>query len=323
MGSDALNDRRAGTDVVLTNLSIGIPVDQDLIGDSLLPSIPVKTSVVKIPVWGNEAFRIREDRVGDYGEPDKLDISVDTTLLEVDGHALEAPVSDRHEQEAAQSALSYDLKFEALQTIVSNMRLAREKMQADLLTSTAVYTTASHKKDLNGLSRLWSDNTVDPLEDIIPMLESTVPDDSMKRPNVFWMGQPVWAALMQNTKILDRLYGQIGPRGVPKPQNLADLLGIDRVAVGRAISKTAGGVNTKLWGKNAGLLWVAPTAGKRMPSFGYTVEQTVFGSSAEKVITYRKENMGASGGDIVKRSAFFTPTATFVNSGSLFYNAVA
>src|SRR6185503_5624744 len=131
MGSNALDDRRAGTDVVLTNLSLGRPLNQKYIGDRLAPIVSVPTSKVTIPVWGDEAFRVREDRVGDYSEPDKLDISVSTTLIEVDGHALMAPVSDRHQEESARSALKIDLADEALQTIDASMDLAREKQQAD------------------------------------------------------------------------------------------------------------------------------------------------------------------------------------------------
>jgi hypothetical protein len=322
MGTNALNDRRAGTDVVLTNLSLGIPIDQDFIGDRLLPSLPIMTSVAKIPVWGTEAFRIREDRVGDFSEPDKLDISIDTTTFEVDGHALMAPVSDRHQLEAQQSQLNYDLEFEALQTVVASMRLAREKMQADLVTSAAVYDT-SHKIDLNGTAARWDDSSVDPITNILAMLETTVPDDSGKRPNTLWMGQPVWAALLTNSKLLDRLYGSMATRSIPKASELANLLGIETILVGRAISRTVGGVVTKLWGKNAGLVYVAPAPGKRVQSFGYTVEQTVFGNASEKVIKFRDEKMGASGGDWVKRSSFYTPTVTGKTSGSLFYNAVA
>ena len=40
----------------------------------------------------------------------------------------------------------------------------------------------------------------------------------------------------------------------------------------KRLRSRAAGVNTKLWGKNLGLLWVPPTAGKRIPAFGYTVE---------------------------------------------------
>jgi hypothetical protein len=319
-----LTDRRANVDVVLTNLSIGIPVDQDFIGDQLLPPIPVTLSTAKIPVWGTEAFRIREDKVGDYSEPDKLDISIDTTLLEVEGHALMAPVSRRHQQESLKGPLQIDLDMEALVTVKANMALSREKLQADLLTSTAIY-GATHKVDVNGIAHLWDNPANNPLDDLVPMVQTTIPDDSGKVPNVLALGQQVWAKLLTNTALKEALVGTIAP--TPSPDELkarlGSFLGLQKVLIGRALSKTAGGTNTKLWGKNAVLLYVPPTAGKRIPAFGYTVEQTVFGGASESVVRFPDEKMGASGGDWIKRSAFYTPASLFPNAGALFYNAVA
>lgn len=329
MGTNALDDRRGGVDVVLTNLSIGIPLDQDFIGDLLLPPLRQTLSKVDIPVWGTEAWRIREDRVGDYSQPDKLDISLGLTNVTVDGHALEAPVSDRHAQESQQGPLKVDLRFQALQTVVANMRLAREKMQADLMTSTSIYTASTNKFDLNttgvavASNHQWDNPANNPFDDIIPLMESNIPNGSGKRPNTFWMGQAVWAAFIQNQKVKDTIFGLNGPQGIPTLDAVAKIIGIDRILVGRAISKTAGGVVTKLWGKNAGLLYVPPTSGERVPAFGYTVEQTVFGGASEKVVTIRDEHMGASGGEWVKRSSFYTPVSTFADAGALLYNAIA
>jgi len=327
MSTQALNDRRASIDVVLTNLSIGLPTDQDFIGDQILPPLPQRLSTVKLPVFGNEAFRIREDRVGDYSTPDKLDISMGTTSVDVDGHALSGQVSDRHQIESQEGPLNVDLEFEVLQTIVASMDLAREKMQADLLTATGTYPNAN-KKDLNGTASRWDDNSVDPLTDLIAAIETTIPDGSGRRPNCLWLGQQVWAALIQNTNIKNRIFGTTGPQPIPTADQIRSLIGVEKLLIGRAVSATAGtsgkqGTVTKLWGKNAGLLYVPPSVGKRVPAFGYTVEQTVFGGASEAVIRVRDEMMGASGGQIIKRSSFYTPVALFPEAGFLFYNAIA
>jgi hypothetical protein len=329
MGNNALDARRANIDVVLTNLSIGIPTDQDFIGDKLLPPLVQPLSVARIPVWGTEAFRIREDKIGDFSEPEKLDISVDTTLVEVDGHGLIGLVSDRQQIEAERGPLSYNLEAEVLQTVVSSMDLAREKLQADLVCSQAIYTGTNAKIDLNGTSAKWDDSNVDPTDNLITAIESTIPNASGKRPNVLWMGQEVWAALIQNPKLKNRLFGSLAGQPIPNAAQVASLLGLQSVLVGRAVSKVysssavgGAGANTKLWGKNAGVLYVPPTAGRRIPAFGYTVEQSVFGAASEQVIRIRNEKMGASGGEEIKRSTFYTPTSLFPNAGVLFYNAV-
>lgn len=323
MSTAALADRRAGIDVVLTNLSIGIPTDQDFIGDRLLKPFPQVLSEVKFPKWGTEAFRIREDHVGDYSVPEKIDITLDTIGVEVDGHALAGQVSDRHQQESQQGPLKVDLAAEVLGVLVSNMDLAREKQQADLMQSSAVYGT--NTEDLNGTGNRWDDAAVDPTDKLIDAIESTIPDGCGKRPNVLWMGQQVWAKLIQNPKLKNRIFGSTNSQPIPTAAQIASLIGVDSVLIGRALSKTAAGVNTKLWGKNAGLLWVPPTAGKRVPAFGYTVEQTVFGGASESVIRVRDEMMGASGGELIKRSSFYSAVTLLSGTGGagyLFANAI-
>lgn len=323
LGTSALDDRRAGIDVPMTKLSIGIPVDQDYIGDQILPVLSQPLSTAKLAKFGNEAFRTRDDRVGDFSQPDKIDVGLDSVSIEVDGHALEAPISDRQAKESMQGPLRVNLEMQAVMTVKSAMSLSREKLQADLVTSTAVYAT-THKKDLNGLSQRWDDNSIDPIDNLIDAIETVVPDDSGKRPNVFWMGQQVWAKLILNTKMKDRIFGNHNPQGLITKAAVAGLLGLDKVLVGVAISRADGTeAITKLWGKSAGLLYVAPTSGNRLPSFGYTVEQTVFENSSEQVVRIRDEHMGASGGDWAKRSHFYTPASVFPASGFLFSNAVA
>lgn len=324
-----LTDRRAGVDVVATNLSLGIPIDQDFIGDQLFPTLMEPLSTVQIPVWGTEAFRIREDKVGDYSEPDKLDISIDKTLFKIDGHALMAPVSRRHQLESTKGPLQIDLDREVLETIVYSMALARERAQAILATTASVY-AAGHTSDLNALSARWDDASVDPMAGVvgtslglIDAIETTVPDDAGRRPNVGWFGQQAWAKFIANPFILKRIFGQVAPQGVPTTAQVAALLGLDKVLVGRALSKTVGGVNTKLWGKDAGLMYIGPGTGKRNPSFGRTVEQDVFNGSSRAVTRWPDEKIGASGGDWMKQGWFYTPVVTFRDGGYLYKNVVA
>ncbi len=323
MGTQALDARRASLDVVLTNLSLGIAPDQELIGNSLLPTLMRPTSTTTIGVWGTEAFRVREDKVGDYSEPDKLDVSIDKTTFEIDGHALMAPISDRHQIEGLRGPLGVNFEEEAVRTVRFSMDLARERAQATLLTASGTYTGSGHVIDLNSPSHPWDNSSNDPLEDIVPVIESVIPNDSGRRPNTMWMGQEVWAGLLTNTKVRDRLFGTHGPQPTPTLAQFASLVGLDNVYVGRAMTKTSAGVNTKVWGKKAGILYVPPTSGARIPAFGYTVEQSVFGGGSEAIIRFRDEKMGASGGDQIKRSAFYTPVCLFPDAGVLFTNAVS
>lgn len=321
MGSTALDDRRAGINATLTNISIGIPTDQELIGDRLLPSLRIPTSKADLMVWGTEAFRVREDKVGDWSAPDKLDVSVDKTTVSVDGHAYEAPVSDRHLLEATRAPLQYDLDEACIRTIRGVMDLARERGQAALLTSSSAYTATTHAIDLNGTE--WNDNANDPFDDLIPVIMETIPNDSGRRPNTLWMSSAVWSAFVMNTAVKNRIFGTTAPQGIPTTAQVATLLGLQNIYIGYAMSKTAAGVSTSVWGDNAGLLYVPPVSGQVVPAFGYTVEQSVFGNASEQLIRIRDEHMGAAGGYYIKRSSFYTPVILFKDAGALFYNVLA
>lgn len=321
LGTNALDDRRAGIDVPMTRLSIGIPADQDYIGDQILPVLTQPLSKATLAKFGNEAFRIRDDRVGDFAEPDKIDTSLDKVTVEVDGHALASPISDRQQQESIKGPLKVNLEQNAIATVNAQMALSREKLQADLVTSQSIYATA-HKDDLNGIG--WDDSSIDPIDKILNALENVVPVDSGRRPNVFWMGQEPFYKLITNQKIRDRIFGTANAQGIPTAAQLGNLLGV-KVLVGRAIAR-ADDTNqtvTKLWGKNAGLVYVPPVSGERVPAFGYTVEQTVFENSSQFVTRIRDEWMGASGGEWAKRSHFYTPASIFPAAGYLFYNVIA
>lgn len=322
MSTQALSDRRTGLDVPMTTLSLGIPLDQMFIGDRVLPRMMHPTSKATLMVWGTEAFRIREDKIGDWSEPDQLDISYDKTTFEIDGHAFKGAVSRREQVEAQRGLFQVDLDYQMLQTIKASMALSREKGQADLIRTASAY-SPSHVLDLNGLSQQWDDPAVDPLATLIDVVETLMPNDSGMRPNTLWMGQAVWAKLIQNPLVRVRIMGTTGPQPLPTAQQFASLIGIDTILVGRAVSRTEGGVITKIWGKDAGLIYVPPTAGARVPAFGYTVSQSVYGNGSEAVVRWPDENIGASGGDWIKRSDFYTPTILFKDAGVLLQNVVA
>jgi len=318
MSTDALAARRINVDRFYTNLSIGIQADQPMIGDIVLPVLKTDLSSVKIRTFGTEAWMIIDDLVGDYAMPQRVQITADKITVEVDGHALENPISDRHQKEAMSGPASWNLEMESLFVLKQRMLLWREKLQADLMTDPTTY-AVGNKTDLNGVE--W-DTVVDPFDAIIAAIETTLPNTSGRRPNVFWMGQQVWAKFIVNAAVKNRIYGTTNPQGVPTLEQIASLIGVDRVVVGRAVSRTAAGTVTQLWGKNAGLVYAAPTAGTSIPATGYTVEQAVFGNSSEAVIRIRDEHMGAAGGFYFKRSHFYSPVKTFGASSYLWYNAV-
>lgn len=318
MSTDALGARRINIDRFYSNLSIGIAPDQELVGDQLFPVLMTELSSEKIKKYGDEAWRLQEDLVGDFSIPNRIDTKMDKITVEVDGHALESPVSDRHQKESLSGPAQLNLEQQNMYTLKQQMLLRREKYQADLARTAAAY--GANTTDPNGLGVGW--DTDDIFDQLVKFIETEIPEGSGKRPNLLLMGQPVWAAVLKNVAIKDRVFGTIAKQPYVTPELIGSILGL-KVVVGRTISRSELGAVTYLWGKDAILAYVPPTTGTQIPAFGYTVEQSVFGGSSEAVNRIRDEHMGASGGWYLKRSHFYTPVITFPASGHLFTNAVA
>lgn len=324
MPSSVLTARRVGADRFLTGLSVGIAPDQDLIGDRLLPVVKTDLASVLLAVYGNEAWTMIDDLVGDHSKPKRLEVTLGSTRVSIDGHALIGTVSDREQIEATKGPAQFDLESDTVYTVKQNMLLRREKLQADLIQNSGTY-PGPNVIDLNAIK--WDTiaagvSTNDPIDQLLNIIEYSATRAIGRRPNKFWTSGQVWAQIVQNTKVKNRIFGTIQRQGVVAPDMFASLIGVDEVLVGRAVSRS-GATTTDLWGKSAGLLYVPPVAGARIPAFGYTAEQRVFGDSSEAVIRIRDEEMGASGGNLLKRSAFYSPVVTFNAAGTLFINVIA
>jgi len=328
MGNAALDSRRA-IDAASTQISLGIKAEQTLVGDQLLPVLPLKLSKVNFPKFGTEAFRMIDDAVSDKSEAKRIDVAWDKFSLEIDGHSLMAPVSYRELNEAQNGPFSVDLEAEALYVLKQRMLLRREKLQADLVQNNSLY-SATHKQDLNGTSSRFDDASVDPTAVVRPFVEKILPRACGHKPNTIVMGSDVWIGLIENPYIKNRIFGTTGPQGLVTETQVAGLFGVEKLIVGRAVTYAEPATDildttssTNLWGKNVILAWVPPTAGSKIPAFGYTPEQIVFAGGSELITRIEKPELGPTGGFMFKRSHMYTPALVFADAGAILYNAVS
>ena len=124
----------------------------------------------------------------------------------------------------------------------------------------------------------WSDPTSDPIGDMRNAI-STMEESTGYTPNTFTMGKRVFDALEDHPDIVDRIKysGMTGAGGNPARVNentLAQLFGLERVLVSRAIRNTAdegqASAHEFIAGKNALLSYSPPSPGLLTPSAGYT-----------------------------------------------------
>lgn len=174
-----------------------------------------------------------------------------------------------------------DLEREASEFVAHKMLIRQEKAWATDFFAAGVWTT-----DITGVAASvgagetlqWSDTTADPIGDIRNAI-TTVEESTGFTPNTLTIGKRVFDALEDHPDIVDRIKysGMTGREGSPARVNsntLAQLFGLDRVMVMRAIENTAteGATNSHsfIGGKKALLSYVAPNPGRMTPSAGYT-----------------------------------------------------
>ncbi|MDH4101731.1 MAG: hypothetical protein OEV28_14295, partial [Nitrospirota bacterium] len=154
--------------------------------------------------------------------------------------------------------------------------VAQEKRVADIVFTAASYPTGN-KVTLSGTGQ-WSDPASNPINDIQNAIEGC-----FMRANTLIFGIDTWLKLRQHQKILDavkaatRLQGSSGG-GLVTQSEVAGLFDVERVLIGRSryISTKEGQTPTytRLWGKHAAALYVAPSPGIKTITFGATFSET-------------------------------------------------
>ena len=332
--------RRLGVDRFLTQISLGIQADQDLIGDKLFPVLMQDYDQALIAKFGAEAFALFDDAIGDRGVPKKLDMSLSTVKIEVDGHAAMVDLTPREAKAAATAAFPYDLGQRKLYTLKQSMLLQREYNQAALAQNVTLYGSNYSDLSISSGANQFDNPTGDPISILKPVIEQDLADACGRMPNTLAFASNSWRAFITNPVVRKQFYGQVEPQGFPTTQQVANLLGVPNVIVGRAVTRNADFTfNTRIWTNSAILAYVPPVAGQEIPSFAYTIEQNLFsggfegapstedsiGGSAgasEIVSQWYEQKPGIAGLWQMKRGHLYTPALLFPAAGWLFENCL-
>ncbi|ARU23665.1 hypothetical protein RSSE_c3282 [Ralstonia solanacearum] len=255
-------------DPVLTQLSIGY-TNADLVGDVLFPFVPVDKEGGKIPKFGKEAFKIYNTERALRARSNRINPEdVDGVTISLDEHDLEYPIDYRESDEAA-----FPLEAHATHVVTEGIRLRHEKKVADQVQDVASY-AASNKIVLSGSSR-FTDKTSDPIG-VIEDGKDAVRSKIGRFPNTAVIGAATWKALKQHPAFIERI--KYSMKGILTVDLVKEILEVDNIVVGKAVSANDKGVFSDLWGDNIVLAYVAPgRAGNERtpyePSFGYTLRK--------------------------------------------------
>jgi hypothetical protein len=299
--------------------------NEKMIADQVLPRVPVESQTFKYSQFTQaDAFTVPDTKVGPKSAVNEIDWTATEASASTQDYALEdlIPGYDVQAAQAAQLAqgvMPIDPQARSTELITSLLELDRETRAAGLVFNAATY-PAANKSTLAGVTQ-WSDYTnSNPVTAIL-----TAMDGMLVRPNSLVLGQAVWTILRQHPKVVQAILGNTNNAGVVNQQQVADLLEIDNLLIGKGWSNSAKRGQTptmaRLWGKFASLLYIDPNASsaKGAITFGITGQ---WGTRIAGTIE-NDPSIGMRGGTRVRVGEAVKELVLASDAGYLFSSAVA
>ena len=259
-------------DAIMTNLSVKYR-NEAMLWRGILPELPVGKRSDKYFTYNKEdSFMLADDVIGPVAMPNQIEWGVSSANYSVTDHALSTWLS----QEAidnADSPIAPELDTNDFLNLA--LDIAQEKRVVDLVFAAATYPTAN-KVVLSGTGQ-WSGSADDPIGDLVTAIETP-----FVRANTLVFGQEAWIIFRKLPEVLDAVKGatrfQGTPGGLATAAEVANLLEVDNIYVGRARYNTAKEGQTasysRLWGKHCAALHVVKNPGIKTVTFGVSFTET-------------------------------------------------
>lgn len=274
-------------DSALTNISVAFMQSADkFVAGRVFPNVPVSKQSDRYFVYDRGDFNRDEAKVrapGTESAGGGYDLDNTPTYF-ANVWAWHHDVPD---QVRANADAAVDPERSAAEFVMQKLLIRKEVDWTSKFFTTGKWTTdvaGVASSAGSGETIKWSDATSgDPIGDIRAAI-TAVEESTGFTPNTMVMGKQVLDALADHPDVVDRVKysGGVG-NGNParvNEQTLAQLFGLERIMVSRAIKNTAaqGATNSHSFiaGKNALLCYSAPTPGLMVPSAGYTFSWSGF-----------------------------------------------
>jgi len=261
-------------DVPLSNVAINHR-PTGMIADMIAPMVPVtKQSDGFVEFSRADALRIEDDRRAPGAEARVVTRDISSHTYFANDHALKdrVTVEDRANMDPI---LLQELYNNRVTYITGKLMLGWEHRVS------AQVTSGSNVGSYSAVSSAWTDEAnSDPIGDLHTAIDN-VHDSVGLRPNRIVIGDKAWRSLRRHTDILNRIFGTNNGGGYPSTAQVANLLEIDQILVGRAYYNAGeeGDAEslTPVWGDDV-LVYYAPSAPSREePSFMYSFRWNVPG----------------------------------------------
>lgn len=237
----------------------------EFIGETLFPRVPVEVSGGQILEFGKEAFMLYSTKRAPGSGTKRINFGYLGKPFALLNDALEAPVPREYLRDA-KVAPGIDLGQRAVNLVMRTILLSLEVEQATLALTAGNY-DANHKVALAGADK-WSDPACDVISQVSGYKESVRASVGID-PNVLVISAVAFKAAKTNPKVKEQF--KYTSADSITADMLARALDIEKVVVGKAVSSTAAGVISDIWGNNAVLAYVpSAPSGMEEPSYGYT-----------------------------------------------------
>ncbi|MBI5325024.1 MAG: hypothetical protein HZB41_07115 [Ignavibacteriae bacterium] len=259
-------------DPVLTTIAQGYS-NTSMVAEYLFPVVQVSKLKGKIPVFGKEAFVLRETERAIRAQSNRIPPS-DLTLVSFETTEQDVEIAlDYLEEE--ESPDFYRLEQRITKELMDILLLGKEKEAADLVQNPTHFETGL--KTIVEAGTAWDDYTLTDVDPILVIKEgmSAIRSRIAVYPNTMIIGDATYQALLQHPKLLERVKYS-GISNVTR-QVLAEITEFPNIHVGLSVYSTDGESFTDVWTDNVILAYVdkrdAVNRFEYNPSFGYTFQR--------------------------------------------------
>lgn len=268
--SDTRLDTLRMVDPVLTSLAHGYsPVN--FIGQFLFPTISVNTQKGRIPLFGKDAFVLRESHRAIRSNSNRIPtMDFETIEFSLKERDLEVAMDYLEEMETY-DLLRYEQKLTA--DLLDLLALEREKTIADYVQAPANFDTGM-KLELGVGEDFNNSSGESPIITIKEGIEQ-VRRSISRRPNTMVIGMEAYKAIIKHTDFVSAIQyvGQVQAN----IKMLRDIFEVDTIKIGTSVSSTDGTTFEDIWKDNIVIAYVDSAENDRRsqynPSYGYVFQR--------------------------------------------------
>ncbi len=266
--ADSRIDELRTVDPVLTTIARGYTNDV-FTAEKLFPTVQVSRLKGKIPVFGRDAFKIRETGRALRAQSNRISpTEFELAEFRTEEQDVETAIDYLEEEESSDFA-RYEQKI--VKDLCDIIKLGKEKATADIVLNTDNYPDA-HVRELTSSDTFYNQELIDPvniINDCSAILRKTI----ARKPNTIIMGYEVYRAIASHPKVLDRVKYS-GMKNV-NTTVLKEILEVQNFLVGMAVYANDNNTMTEVWDDSIVIAYTDFSSDRSefTPSFGYTFQR--------------------------------------------------